>query len=360
MAFFELNSIVTIESSLIGKFQFSGVHEVRIKKSIHSILQSATITIPNIGLIQPANGSVPIKVTTGLQFTDGDPVTIQLGYNGQMQTEFVGFVKRRDLAKPLVVECEGYARQLRLNVSVSKDFTKKNTSAKELLQLATKGTDISVECPVDFPLSGIKLVKADGVRICDYLKEASDHTLTVFFKEPKVLWCGLPYTAYAQGSTTGTQNDNNTWGFPTVKYRIGYNTPKDNQLKERILSEPVQVIMKGKLASGVQVYTESKAKFAKRKAQSMVNHVPDNKTLGLFAQEKEYTMNYLGFEGKVTGFLQPYALPGYDAYIKHAQYPELEGVYVIESTDVSFGVKGARRVCEIGPRVGFKSIGNVV
>ncbi len=360
MAFFELNSVVTIESSLIGKFQFSGVHEARIKKSIHSIVEAASITIPSVGHIKPANGSVPIKLTTGLQFSDGDPITIQLGYNGAMQTEFVGFVKRRDLAIPLVVECEGYARQLRLNVSVSADYTKKNTSAKKLLELACKGTDIKVECPVDFPLSGIKLVKADGVRICDYIKEASDHTLTIFFKEPKVLWCGLIYTAYAQGQAQGQQNANNAWGFPTVKYRIGYNTPKDNQLKERVLSEPVQVIMKGKLASGTQVFTSSKAAYAKRKVQSMVNHVPDNKTVGLFAQEKEYTMNYIGFEGKVTGFLQPYALPGYDAYIKHAQYPELEGVYVIESTDVSFGVKGARRVCEIGPRVGFKSITNVV
>jgi hypothetical protein len=344
-----LNSRITINSSLVGKFQMSGVHEVHIVRSMHGLADSATITLPSIGSYIPVNGSVPVVVTTGTQFTDGDGVLIELAYNGGWQTEFSGFVKRRDLAMPLVVECEGYVRQLRLNVSVSADYTKKNTSAKALLQQACKGTDITVVCPVDFPLSGIRLVEADGVRICDYIKQASDNTLTVFFVQPTVLWCGLVYSAYAGKGVA------NPFGLQTVNYRLGFNCIKDNKLKERVPSEPVQIIMKGKYASAVQVYTASKAAYAKRKVQSLVNHVPDAVTMGKFAQEKEYQMNYTGYEGKLTGFLQPYASVGWDAYITDARYPELTGTYVVETVDVRFGVQGARRTLEMGPRVGFGS-----
>lgn len=356
---------MTINSSLVPAFTFSGVHDIVINKSLHSVVQTAKLTLPSIARFVPKNGSTPVWVTTGTQFADGDPITINLGYNGQMNNEFVGFVKRRDLAMPLVVECEGYVRQLRLNNAINANFTKVNTSAKALLELACQGTDITVQCPVDFPLSGIRLVNADGLRICDYIKEASDHTLTIFFITPTTLWCGLPYTGYAAGggSTPLTLNGSvgsrtvqgkSFFGKPGVGYRIGYNTVKDNQLKTRIPSEPVQIIMNGKLASGTVINTKSKAAFAKRKVQSLVNHVPDNATVEKFAQEKEYFMNYIGYEGKLTAFGVPFALPGFNAYIIDSRYPELEGTYVIESIQVKFGMGGYRRISEIGPMVNFK------
>ena len=359
-----LNSSVTIGSydGSHQDFSFSGVHEVRIKKSIHSVNESATLIIPSIAKYIPANGTMPITVVTGTQFKDGDPITISLGYNGVMNDEFVGFVKRRDLAMPLVVECEGYVRRLRLNNDIS--FTSKTpTTAKALLELACKDTGISVQCDVDFPLVGIRFVHFNGLQICDSIKEASDHTLTIFFITPTTLWCGLTYTAYAAGGagttplslTDGRKNVTGTsfFGLPGVGYELGWNTVKDNQLKMKIPSEPIQVIFKGKLATGALLNMASKATYAKNKLQKLLSHVPDNNTMAKFAQEKEYNLNYIGYEGKVTGFLQPYALPGYNAYIVDARYPELNGTYVIESTEVQFGVRGARRICEIGPKVGF-------
>jgi hypothetical protein len=181
--------------------------------------------------------------------------------------------------------------------------------------------------------------------------------LTIFFINPTTLWCGLVYTAYA------TQSTANIFNFPTVNYRIGYNTPKDNALKERIPSEPTAVVMKGKtpagalIASGnIQVQTAANQKYLAKKEQTLVNHVPDSVTITKFAYEKAYTLNYTGYKGKLTSFLQPFALPGYDAYITDSRYPELVGTYLIESTEVTFGVRGARRLCEIGPRVGFGSL----
>jgi hypothetical protein len=235
---------------------------------------------------------------------------------------------------------------LRDREGVTADFSKKGTTAKELLELAVKGLGITVKCPVDFPLVGIKLTKASGLQILDYIKEASDHTLAIYFLQPDVLWCGLVYTAYADA------NAGNMFGFPTVRYRMGYNCIKDNRLKERIPNELVQVIYSGKLASGLAVHTESKDKSAKRKVTGLMNHVPDNATLGKFAQEKEHSMNYRGYEGSITAFGEPYCLPGYDAFIRDDRYPKLAGTYLITGTEVSFGMGGMRRVATIGPKVG--------
>jgi len=364
-----LNSSVVITSSVpeVGTFSFSGVNAARIKKSIHSINQSCSLTIPSKAKFWLVSGGKPIPVTTGTRFADGDPIVVSLGYNGVMNEEFRGFVKRRDLAMPLVVECEGYERQLRLNTGI-KYTSSKPITAKALLEKACEGTDITVQCDVDFNISGIRFVNFNGVQICDTIKEVSDHTLTIFFINPTTLWCGLPYTAYASGGgakpaslTNGNKNVTGlSWlGFPSVGLELGWNTVKDNQLKQRIPSEPVQVLFKGKLATGALINQASRAKSALQKYQKLMSHVADGTTMGHFAQEKEFTLNYIGYQGKVTCFGVPFFLPGYDAYIVDSRYPELKGTYIIESTDVDFGVKvGFRRIGELGPLVGFNMPSN--
>lgn len=351
MALFVLNSVISI-----GRFTFRGVHEVRIKRSMNNYTDTASITLPSICRVVRGNSSMPVDLVTGTLFSEGDAgnigdkVVIKLGYNGNLKTEFEGYVKRRDLAMPLVVDCEGYVKELRQQVSYSADYSKVNTSAKQLLLNATASTDsVKVMCPVDFPISGITLDKADGLRICDWIKEASDHSLTLFFIQPDVLWCGLVYTPYAEGNDPFWGSDRGH----TANYRLGYNCVKDNGIKVRIPSEPVQIIMHGKLTSGVSVKTASKAAYAVRKVKSLINHVPDVNTVKSYAQEKEYTLNYKGYEGKINAFLEPYCLPGWKANVVDTRFPELNGSYLVVSTEVTFGVRGARRAVELGPRIGF-------
>lgn len=342
MAFFELNSDITI-----GNFRFSGVHEVRVTRSMHSLADAAWITIPSIAVIRNNGEAAPVTVTTASKFAEGNPVVINLGYNGVLNEEFRGFVKRIGTGMPLVVECEGYVRELRLNVNYSSGSAAHtvSTTAKELLLNAVAGTDISVLCPVDFKLQNFYVQNADGLKICDYVKQCSDHVLNLFFLEPTVLFCGLVYTPCAEGT--------NPFSLPTVNYRLGWNVIKDNGLKERIPVEKVQFFYNGKLASGLAIHTHSKDVGTKNKMTKLQNNVPDVTTLQGFAQEKAYMANYSGYEGRINAFLNPYALPGYRANIVDARYPQRNGVYLIESTDVTFGLRGARRSVEIGPKIGF-------
>lgn len=344
----------------IGNFQFSGVHELRVKRSIHSYMDTASITIPSIARIIKKGKAAPTRVITGSQFTDGDPVIIKAGYNGVV-TEFKGFVKRRNLQMPLTVECEGYSRQLRLNNNpITAYFA--STTASELLRMAVgeidgqrkklpkKTTDITVQCPVDIPIHDVHLIEASGADICDYIKKLTYNTVSIYFIDPTTLWCGLVYTPYSQNT--------DPMGIGQVKYRLGYNVVKDNDLKERVPIEPVQVIMHNKLATGEHIFSTSQLKAARTKVKRIADHMPSVEWLQKIADEKEHRLNYTGYEGRINAFIEPYAQPGFKAYITEARYLEKNGTYIIESTEVIISPNGkpaAKRICEIGPKIGFGS-----
>lgn len=333
---FVLNSDITI-----GSFNFSGVHEVRIERNMHSYEDRAYIKLPSIARVSNGKKVDATKVSTATKFKDGDKVTIRLGYDNDLQTEFEGFVKRRQLGMPLEIECEGYSRLLRLQTITAN--LSKGIDVKQLLELACNGTGITVDCRVSFMIYGRNLVNANGCEVLDEIKKVSDGTLTIFFIEPKKLWCGLTYTPYLAGTEV--------FALPTAKYRLGYNCIKDNALKERIPNEKVQVIINGQLATGDAVRTQSDEKVAARKVKMLINGVRDVAVVKTFANEKANNMNYQGYEGSLTGFLQPYCLPGYNVVVKDSTYPERDGTYMAEGVYVTFGQNGARRRVELGPRL---------
>lgn len=334
----------------IGKYRFNGVRECVIKKSIHSVMEEVLITLPSISSAHKGklndDGTVSLIAggySQGLTrdyFTDGDDVVIRLGYNGEMQEEFRGFVRQRSLNMPLVVECEGYSRQLRLDVNTSKKYNK--TTVKDILLDMLSGTDISLICDVAAPVSGIGFNNNNGLQVLDWLKGASDRQLSMFFIGGNTLYCGLPYTATIAGS--------DVFGLGKAGYRLGWNLKRDNALKMKIPSEPTTIVMQGRFAT-TAVVTDSKQAYAKTKIKSLLNHIPDNSTLQLFADEKKAVMNYTGLEGKLTGFLQPFCQPGWTANLVDSVNKDANGLYLVESTEVRFGTGGARRMVELGPKI---------
>ena len=340
---FVLGSDITI-----GNFRFNGVNEVHIKRSLHSIADTAAIVLPSIAKIVTNGSSTPGIVITGNQFRDGDPVTIKLGYNGNLQTEFRGFVKRRNLNTPLEVECEGYSWLLRRNTI---NIFQSSIKVKDLLEKAITGIDanykIDVQCDVDLELSNISIEDKNGFDVISNISKYTDGALSCFFIQPDILWCGLIYSPYAKGV--------DLFGVGNVKYRLGYNVVKNNSLKERLTeNDPVKVKYCKKLSDGNKISQDSDVfKNYVRTHSKILNHLKEAPALKQLANEKAYKYNYAGYEGAIISFMEPYTQPGYTALIVDSRYPERNGTYLIEGIEVSFGINGARRVVEIGPKVGF-------
>ena len=337
---FVLNSRITING-----ISFSGVHEVRTQCSIHSPADSCTIKIPSVGRVKPKTGETGSKQALSTLFKENDPVKVELGYNGKLQTEFEGFVRWLYPGDMLTIECEGYIRPLRLNKNIKGYY--KETSVKELLELALKGTDITVDVLGDIPLHNITLDNAGGSDIISEIKKICQGVITIFFIEPKRLWAGLTYTTY--------KNNTDPFGIGTAKYRIGYNCLRDNSLKIKNPTEPVQIIFGGTLATGRRISTESEKKVLTNKVHAINNNIRSIADLQKIANEMQYQKNYTGFEGSITAFLQPLVRPGYKVHIRDDRYPDSEGDYMAEGVEVVFGMHGARRIVEVGPQIGFKS-----
>ncbi len=347
MALFVLNSDITI-----GDFRFSGVNEVIIKRSMHSISDTALIKIPSIARIIKNGKAKPENVLTGSLFNEGDKVIIKLGYNGELQTEFKGFVRRRNLDMPMEVECEGYGWLMKRN-RVQGFYP--SCPLIDLLNKAVSDLEqeevIHVVCPDEINFNKVSLQSNSGLDVLNKITKYTDGTLSCFFITPDTLWCGRVLTGYANGIDPFNGMDGNR----EISIRPGFNALSDTSLLVHNSElNPVLVIYSKKLANGSRLTQSSNSiKGYVRVRNKLLNQVKDAHSLKILANEKSLKESYTGYEGYITGFLQPYVQPGNSVTISDKQFPERDGTYLVESTEVQFGIKGARRKVELGPKFGF-------
>lgn len=355
-AVFVLNSDITI-----GNFRFTGVNDIVIKKSIHNLAQTAIIKIPSLGAILNKNKDLE-KVSTSTLFKDGDKVIINLAYNQPVNptasktpivsngnngfnTEFIGFVKRRNMGYPMVIECEGYIRPLRLKANLKKFF--KKTTVGEVLKYVCDSCGLPAPIIAnDTDLINVNINNADGATVIKKLIDLCQGAINIFFIQPDILWCGLIYTPYVQNKKPFTGD---------VNYRIGFNCLRDNQLKQRVTEgEPVQVIFNGQMPNGDIIGIKS-IDIQPKSELTVVNNIPNKNQLQKLANEKQYQMNFQGFEGNITGLLQPYCEIGWLINVTDNIFKERNGSYLCTGIEIQFGLNGAKRKVELGCQLGFKS-----
>lgn len=331
---------------LIGDLRFEGVHEVTIKRSVHSLVETAIIEVPAVAHLSEKGRKSPKSIVTSTQIVSGSFVRIQLGYNDEMRTEFEGYVTGSKGGKLLQINCEGASYLLRQNAP---GVHPGKRTVKDLLEAAvskTKGDKlIKVSCNVDMQVINTCSTWASGIEIINELIRATKDNICCFFIKPYELWCGLLYSNYTTGIPIGSSNK--------VGYRIGYNTLKENTLEEHVInmkSGIVEYIRKsetGEVLKGVSVNKWE----GSTKVTTILNQVLQEKSLTELANEKAIRNNYKGYVGDFIAFLQPFANPGDSAKIVNSYLPKLDGEYLIESTEVHFGINGARRRIELGPRL---------
>lgn len=286
-------------------------------------------------------------VQTAKQFVEGDKVIVNLGYNGKLKNEFVGFVARINVTTPVEVECEGYSYQLRKKTPAPKTF--KKAELKEVLKYIITGTDIVLDA--DIPgcvLEKIVINGHNGVEVLELIKKALGDLVFMHFHN-NVLYAGLTFLNPQQ----------------TVKYQLGWNVIKDNNLKQRqATNDKITIVYKGKKKDGTNVEAVIKSKGQSKvittsasagtdgETKTFVTHsVTDEATLKQLAEAKLKKLSYDGYEGKITAFLQPFCQHGWKATLTDKSFPERSGDYLITSVEVTYGMSGARRTVELGEKI---------
>ncbi|WP_343744209.1 hypothetical protein [Chitinophaga sp.] len=385
----------------IGRHRINEVNEVKVKRSIYSFVDTASIRLPTSAVLFKAGelntrslltpGDIEkdtkftiskkdikgvgqrVKENTASFFNVGDHVEIWLGYDGDLELEFEGFVSRINFTTPCEIECEGYSWQLR-NKVITKEFPclKKlqdyrktdpenkeppGTTVREVLEFIKQGTDIVLSDNIpDIPLVSMSFNGETGTEALEKLKK--DAYVTIYFNGPE-LYAGLKDT---QLGKKAVYKEKRKWTGDKlepleykevkkpVKYAIGTNLVSSDQLRFRKAADaPLKVKVIHFTSRNV-----AKNEVVGVKGDIRTFYVPridPKEGLKGAALRMLKDLTYDGYDGKVTAFLQPFALPGFAVSLTDQNYTDRDGEYLLDSTEVTFGTGGARRVCGIGDKI---------
>lgn len=317
--------IVITRASDGKRVSFSGFNAIEVVRDIFTINSSAKINIPLSARLKHG-GNTTESVQTADVFNRGDKVEIRLGYDDDLRLEFEGYIKRLNFSKPLQIECEGCEFLLRSPMP-TKTWAK--TTLTEVLNYIIDGTGIELydEMP-DISFDDFVIgANLDRLQTLQQVKEK--YGLTVYFEGNK-LYAGLAYTR------------NNG----TVKYELGTNTLKDDQLKYRSADD---VALKIKAVWIRPDNTKLEAEVGDPSGSLRTLHfynVSSVDELKRIATEEMQKYKYSGYEGKIITFAQPFALPAMKGEIVDKSYPERNGTYYITKTTVKADTGGVRRTVE--------------
>lgn len=323
----KLQGKILIERKDGKKITFTAFNAVEIEKDMSKINSTCKIKIPISCRLNYSDKTRSESVQTAKQFSRGDKITVWLGYSGELKQEFTGFIYRLNYTTPLEIECEGYEFQLRSPI-VTKTW--KSTTLKEVLQYIVSGTEIKLHSSLPSVNFTKFIIKASMTRLeaLQFVKDT--YGLTVFFVD-NVLYAGLAYTLN-QG---------------TVKYKLGWNTIKDGDMKYRNADD---VALKIKAVWIKPDNTKVEAEVGDpsgNKRTLFFYNVSSKKELEALAKNEIQKYKYSGYEGDITTFLVPFCQPGMKAGLIDPKFSERGGTYYVSKVKVKADRSGGRRIVNL-------------
>jgi len=321
----------------IGDFIFSGVGKIQIKRSVHSLVQTATIQLPTNAQLQRNTSSQPELVITAKQFKVGAAVTIKLGYDDRLETEFKGFVSEVLGGRPTTIVCEGASWLLR---QTEVHFVNSRISIEDYLKSIWNAVDQrwqgDMQCAVEGELSFIAL-RGNALSALQSLRQWTDNNVAMMFLDQSVFWCGLLRTHSQRQLLPGAQK---------VVLKAGYNVPEQPMLdKANIITSMNKVVYTKQLATGARLREEAGDGIAFTK---QLAHIGDQRLLYNLAVERKHALNSPHAGGQIVTFLEPYCRPGDVAQVIMG---EDKSTHLIETVATTYSDLGGRRTLTLGPEI---------
>lgn len=305
---------------VIGKYRLKMVDSVKVKHSVEQLSDTATVTLP--AMVAGAALNVEDKLNVG------DEVTIQLGYNDRLQTEFKGYLKSIETDNGnLAFQCED---AIYLFEDKVKDEELANISLKSLLEKVAKQIDpsITVETEFDFTWDKFTIYRATAR---DVLKKVQDETkANIWFREDTL----HVQPQYAQASDKTMVFDfSRNIESSSLKYRKAADKKVEVELTVNTPGGRKEKVSVG--ASGGKSIKKEVFGMTMEQARKIA--------------ENEHTIwCYDGYEGSFTGWLVPFVEPGDAVRLRDKDYPTKEGVYYVTGTEISFSKEGGKRTISLG------------
>lgn len=311
----------------VGAVQIKAVEKIEIDSTQATVANRAVVTCPGQEKGKQLDLESKIK--------RGDKVTIRLGYDGQLKTEFVGYLKTIKPNSPLQLECEDSFFLTRREIP-SKVF--QSTNVKKIAQYVVDS--LNKELPANNKLtlitdvSGLEFEKfaihqATGFEVLEKLR--SESGLAIFMRGND-LHLHLQYK-YKTGE---------------VSYDFTRNV-EDSEGLEYVRADEAKVLVKvtGKDAKGRKVVGQAGEKGGDT-IQINRPTVSNEASLELVAQQILKQRQYEGYRGSLRGWLVPYCEPGYSAKVSDPDWPERAGTYYVTAVKTEFSANGGIRTVTLG------------
>lgn len=308
---------------VIGNYRLKMVAAVKVKHSVEQLSDTAEIVLP--AMVEGSALMVEEKLNVG------DAVSIMLGYDDSLQTEFKGYLKAiRTDGGNLTLECEDAIYLFDQKV---KDGEYKSITMKALLEKVVQQVDpaITVQTEFDFKWDKFTIYHATAR---DVLKKVQDETKANIWFDGQTLHV-QPQYAQASGRTVVFDFERNI-ETSSLKYR---------KASDRKVEVTVELTMPDGAKKEVK-YGSTGGKSVKRVASGV------SETQAKKMAENEYNLwCFDGYEGSFTGWLVPYVQPGDSVRLRDTDYPTKEGVYYVTGTEISFSNDGGKRTVKLGRRM---------
>ncbi|MGA0556527.1 hypothetical protein ACO2Q8_07750 [Larkinella sp. VNQ87] len=311
----------------IGNVALKGVESVTVESSTESLLDRCTITVPGMVRNKPYQIEGKIK--------RGDAVTVKLGYDGKLNTEFVGYLRAIYPNSPMKLEVEDAIYLTRRDI---KDKAFQKTTAVDVLKYVVSelnrqlpgNQQFKVVTDVDgLQFDKFTIVRSNGFEVLEKLR--SETGLAIYARGNE-LHCHLKYT-----EKTGQ-----------VTYDFSKNIEESTDL-QYVRKEDTKVLVKvvGRTKKGANVEVEVGEKGGDVRTFQRPT-ISDKATLETIAKEELKKLSFDGYKGSLRGWLLPICSTGYTAKILDPDYKEREGSYYVNSVKTEFSSSGGRRTVTLG------------
>lgn len=298
------------------KFVIRKFSECTIESSWQSLTDTAEVIIPR--KVKDFN-----RLKVSEWFREGDPVEIWLGYDGNLELEFSGYISKVPAGIPLVISCEDEMYKLkRQTVSVSKQ----NCTLKELLNAIAPG--YTIVCDDSQLLGAVRFSKMASSQILEELKKQGIHS---WFE-------GKELHAFSKSKSE----------LSPVDIQLE-NTAGDSLSQKAI--EDTMVIISLLRKKGKKLKVEYGDQGAGKRLTRELSGITMSESEMLSEAKKIYKeAKQPGLDGDVTLFGIPRVQHGMKMNLSSALYPEKDGLYYIDAATKTFSQGGYRQNCKLGDK----------
>jgi hypothetical protein len=319
-----LSSLITIVDPTGNLSVDIPIISIEIDKSRKTLTNTAKIEMPRSVMLCKPNGSTFSFAQTAVNsiIQRGASVTIQIGYDGNLVTEFTGFIAHVSADIPVVIKCQDSMWTLKQN-----SFTHtwpKGVRVSDIISFIYPGLAVVV----DLTIGGLVVVKQSTAQILEGLKKFG-------------LQCYFDVDAFG--------NNLLIVDFAGVVHTHGkeviydfYGNIISNDLEYKLKEDArIKVVAVSKLANGQKIQIVAGDNDGEVHTLHYANM--DQDQLQKIVTAEIGKLKYEGYTGTFRTFGLPLINPGDIAYLQDGKYPEHDGSYLAESVKTTFGVKGFRR-----------------